>query len=51
MRNMFAHGTHVVLNPPLFLIPFRLVTDIIAELFDERFDRQTPAHRQTVEQQ
>jgi hypothetical protein len=33
LRNMFAHGTDAVLNPPMFLIPFQLVTETIAELF------------------
>lgn len=33
LRNMFAHGTDAVLNPPMFLTPFELVTETIAELF------------------
>ncbi|MCP4564158.1 MAG: hypothetical protein GY873_37450 [Bosea sp.] len=33
LRNMFAHGTDAVLNPPMFLVPFKLVTETIAELF------------------
>lgn len=33
MRNLFAHGTDAVLNPPLFLGPFKLITATIAELF------------------
>ena len=33
MRNMFAHGSDTVLNPPLFLIPFEIVTNIIRELY------------------
>jgi hypothetical protein len=34
MRRMFAHGSDAVLDPPLFLEPFRAVTEIIAELFE-----------------
>ncbi|MDP3411058.1 hypothetical protein [Bosea sp. (in: a-proteobacteria)] len=37
LRNMFAHGTDAVLNPPMFLIPFQLVTETIAELFASTF--------------
>lgn len=33
LRNMFAHGTDAVLNPPMFLTPFELITETIAELF------------------
>ncbi len=33
LRNMFAHGSDVVLNPPLFLTPFEIVTDIIRDLY------------------
>ncbi len=33
LRNLFAHGTDAVLNPPLFLAPFQLITETIAELF------------------
>lgn len=33
IRNMFAHGSDTVLNPPLFLIQFEEVTAIIRELF------------------
>ena len=33
MRNMFAHGSDTILNPPLFLTTFEIVTDIIRELF------------------
>jgi len=33
MRNLFAHGSNTILNPPLFLTPFELVTDIIRELY------------------
>lgn len=35
LRNMFAHGTDTVLNPPLFLAPFHLVTATIRELFSD----------------
>lgn len=34
LRNMFAHGSDTILNPPMFLDPFKLVTGLIAELFD-----------------
>jgi hypothetical protein len=33
LRNMFAHGSDAVLNPPMFLAPFELVTFTIRELF------------------
>jgi hypothetical protein len=33
MRKMFAHGSDTVLNPPMFLAPFHVVTSMIAELF------------------
>jgi hypothetical protein len=33
LRNMFAHGSDAVLNPPMFLAPLQLVTRTIAELF------------------
>jgi hypothetical protein len=33
MRNMFAHGSDTVLNPPMFLTTFEIVTDIIRELY------------------
>jgi hypothetical protein len=33
MRKMFAHGSDTVLNPPMFLAPFHVVTLMIAELF------------------
>lgn len=33
MRNMFAHGSDAVLNPPMFLTTFEIVTDIIRELY------------------
>jgi len=33
MRNMFAHGSDTILNPPLFLTTFEMVTDIIRELY------------------
>ncbi|MBB6305025.1 hypothetical protein [Rhizobium leucaenae] len=36
MRNMFAHGSDTVLNPPMFLIPFEVVTNIIRELYIPR---------------
>ncbi|NTA14282.1 hypothetical protein [Agrobacterium tumefaciens] len=35
LRNMFAHGTSAVLNPPMFLAPFELITETIAEMFAE----------------
>jgi hypothetical protein len=35
VRNMFAHGSETVLNPPLFLIQFEEVTIMIRELFDQ----------------
>lgn len=33
MRNMFAHGSDTVLNPPMFLTAFEIVTDVIRELY------------------
>jgi hypothetical protein len=33
LRRMFAHGSDTVLNAPLFLEPFRAVTEIIAQPF------------------
>jgi hypothetical protein len=33
-RNMFAHGSGVVINPPLFLRPFELVTLAIRDLYE-----------------
>lgn len=33
VRNLFAHGTDAVMNPPLFLGQFKLITATIAELF------------------
>jgi hypothetical protein len=33
MRKMFAHRSDIVLNPPMFLDPFKAVTSIIVELF------------------
>jgi hypothetical protein len=33
MRKVFAHGGDTILNPPMFLGPFEVVTLIIAELF------------------
>ncbi|MFG1186243.1 hypothetical protein [Xanthobacter aminoxidans] len=33
MRNMFAHGSETVLNPPMFLTTFEIVTDVIRELY------------------
>jgi hypothetical protein len=33
-RNMFAHGSGVVINPAMFLAPFELVTSTIRELFE-----------------
>jgi hypothetical protein len=41
LRNMFAHGSGTVLNPPMFLEPFKLVTEIIAELFDPAKDSRS----------
>lgn len=35
LRNMFAHGSGVVLNPPLFLPTFEIVTEIIRELYSD----------------
>ena len=40
LRNEFAHGSEIVLNPPLFLSTFAVVTDIIAELFNGRWQEQ-----------
>ena len=34
MRKMFAHGSDTVLNPPMFLAPFEVVTSMISDLFD-----------------
>ena len=34
LRNMFAHGSDTVLNPPMLLEPFKLATEMIADLFD-----------------
>ncbi len=33
MRNTFMHGSDLVLNPPMFLTTFHLVTAIIRELY------------------
>jgi len=33
MRNTFMHGSDIVLNPPMFLTTFQIVTTIIRELF------------------
>ncbi|MGO6742104.1 hypothetical protein [Rhizobium ruizarguesonis] len=33
MRNTFMHGSDIVLNPPMFLATFHVVTAIIRELF------------------
>jgi hypothetical protein len=33
---MFAHGGDTVLNAPMFLSPFEVVTSIIVELFDPK---------------
>jgi hypothetical protein len=33
MRNTFMHGSDIVLNPPMFLTTFQMVTTIIRELF------------------
>jgi hypothetical protein len=30
---MFAHGSETVLNPPMFLVQFEIVTRIIHELY------------------
>ncbi|MDR3713988.1 MAG: hypothetical protein P4L51_14290 [Puia sp.] len=35
VRNMFAHGSNAVLNPPMFLDLFEEVTLVIRELFGE----------------
>jgi len=34
LRRMFAHGSDTVLNAPMFLSPFEVVTSIIIGLFD-----------------
>jgi len=34
LRNMYAHGTDTILNPPLFLLMVEHVTNIIQNLFD-----------------
>jgi hypothetical protein len=34
LRKMFAHGSDTVLNAPMFLTPFEVVTSMIAELFN-----------------
>lgn len=34
LRKMFAHGSDTVLNAPMFLTPFQVVTIMIGELFD-----------------
>jgi hypothetical protein len=34
IRNMFAHGSDTVLNAPMFLIPFKMVTAMIVDIFD-----------------
>lgn len=36
MRKMFAHGSDAVLNAPMFLAPFQVVTSMIAELFNSQ---------------
>ncbi|RFB81163.1 hypothetical protein [Methylovirgula sp. 4M-Z18] len=36
IRNMFAHGSDTVLNPPMFLTQFGIVTNIIRELYSSR---------------
>jgi hypothetical protein len=33
-RNSFAHGSDAVLNPPMFLTLFEIVTSMIRELFE-----------------
>ena len=33
LRKMFAHGSDAVLNPPMFLDVFELVTALIGELY------------------
>ena len=33
LRKMFAHGSDTVLNAPMFLIPFKTITFMIAELY------------------
>jgi hypothetical protein len=40
LRNMFAHGSDTVLNAPMFLEPFKIVTALIADLFDP--SRESP---------
>lgn len=45
LRNMFAHGTDAILNPPLFLAPFHLVTATIRELFADQSASPTQPHR------
>lgn len=36
LRNMYAHGTDTILNPSLFLLIFKHVTNIIQDLFDRK---------------
>lgn len=33
MRKMFAHGSDIVVNAPLFLGPFEMVTELITDIF------------------
>ncbi|OWK24632.1 hypothetical protein AJ87_19790 [Rhizobium yanglingense] len=33
MRNTFMHGSDIVLNPPMFMTTFQMVTAVIRELF------------------
>jgi len=42
LRNMFAHGSDTILNPPMFLDPFKLVTGLIVDLFDPDKNPSTP---------
>lgn len=34
LRNLFLHGSETVLNPPMFLIQFQVITRIIQELYE-----------------
>lgn len=36
VRKMFAHGSDAVVNPPLFLVPFEMVTLTIRELYEAK---------------
>lgn len=39
LRKTFAHGSDTTLNAPMFLIPFKIITLMIAELFRPRDPR------------